>query len=92
MRHGGARPLDDLNRSEPRTGEITTRRRKQRHVEKKAPYVVCALLTMKRLSKLTRQQAKHQGIELITEGSDGGFLISQAAAKIVKRLRTLQPN
>ena len=47
---------------------------------------------MKRLSKLTRQQAKHQGIELIIEGSDGGFLISQAAAKIVKRLGTLQPN
>ena len=35
MRHGGARPLDDLNCSEPRTGEITTGRRKQRHVEKK---------------------------------------------------------
>ena len=35
MRDGLARPLDDLNHSEPRTGEMTTRRRKQRHVEKK---------------------------------------------------------
>ena len=53
--------------------------------------MVCALLTMKRLSKLTRQQAKHQGIELIIEGSDGGFLISQAAAKIVKLLERSSP-
>ena len=35
MRDGGTRPLDDLNRSEPRTSEMTTRRREQRHVEKK---------------------------------------------------------
>ena len=41
MRHGGARPLDDLNHSEPSTGEITTRRRKQRHVEKKG--AVCGV-------------------------------------------------
>ena len=41
MRHGGARPLDDLNRSEARTGEITTGGRKQRHVEKKG--AVCGV-------------------------------------------------
>ena len=41
MRHGGARPLDDLSRSEARTGEITTGRRKQRHVEKKG--AVCGV-------------------------------------------------
>lgn len=41
MPHGGARPLDDLNRSELPTGEITTRRRKQRHVDKKG--AVCGV-------------------------------------------------
>lgn len=35
MRDGGTRSLDDLNRSEPSVGEMTTRCREQRHVEKK---------------------------------------------------------
>ena len=35
MRAGGTRALDDLNRSVPSASEMTTRCRKQRHVEKK---------------------------------------------------------
>ena len=31
-------------------------------------------------------------MKLIIEGFDGGLLISQAATKIVKLLRTIQPN
>ena len=47
---------------------------------------------MKRLSRLTSQQAKHQVIKLISQGFDGSLLISQAAAKVFKLLRTIQPN
>ena len=45
---------------------------------------------MKRLSRLTRQQAKHQIMKLIIEGFDGCLLISQAAKKLFKLLRTIQ--
>jgi len=47
---------------------------------------------MKRLSRLTSQQAKHQIMKLIIEGFDGCLLISQAAEKVFKLLRTIQPN
>ena len=63
MRDGGTRPLDDLNRSEPRTGEITTRRRKQRHVEKKG--AVCGVRVphdeaLKQAHALTGKTPTHQ--------------------------------